>query len=56
MLVRQTAKSADEIVWAINPRNDTLHDVVGYINHFAVEFLHTADILCRVDLPNHVSE
>jgi signal transduction histidine kinase/ligand-binding sensor domain-containing protein len=52
-MVRQVAKSVDEIVWAINPRNDTLRYVVDYISQFAVEFLHAADISCRVDLPDH---
>ena len=53
-MVRQAAKSVDEIVWAINPRNDTLRYMVDYISQFAVEFLHAADIPCRVDLPDNV--
>ena len=53
-MVRQAAKSVDEIVWAINPRNDTLPYMVDYISQFAVEFLHAADISCRVDLPENV--
>jgi signal transduction histidine kinase len=53
-LVRQVARSVDEIVWAINPRNDTLHYMVDYISQFTVEFLHAANISCRVDLPDRV--
>ena len=53
-MVRQVAKSVDEIVWAINPRNDTLRYVVDYISQFAVEFMHAADIPCRVDLPDKI--
>jgi signal transduction histidine kinase len=53
-MVRQAAKSVDEIVWAINPRNDSLHYLVDYISQFAVEFLHAAEISCRVDLPDSV--
>jgi signal transduction histidine kinase/streptogramin lyase len=55
-IVRQVAKAVDEIVWAINPRNDTLRYVVDYISQSAVEFLHTADIPCRVDLPDRLPE
>lgn len=41
----------DEIVWAINPRNDTLPHLIDYLGQFTVEFLRTAGIRCRVDLP-----
>ena len=44
----------DEIVWAINPRNDTLRYLVDYISQFAVEFLQAADILCLVELPDNI--
>jgi signal transduction histidine kinase len=55
-MVRQVARSVDEIVWAINPRNDTLRYVIDYISQFAVEFLHAAEITCRVDLPDKFLE
>lgn len=53
-MVRQVARSVDEIVWAINPRNDTLRYMVDYISQFAVEYLHAANIPCRVDLPDAI--
>ena len=49
---RQIIKSLDEIVWAVNPRNDTLPHLIDYIGQFAIEFLARADIRCRVDLPD----
>ena len=53
--ISSTAQAAtdalDEIVWAINPRNDTLPHLIDYLGQFAVEFLRTAGIRCRVDLP-----
>ena len=55
-MVRQVARSVDEIVWAINPRNDTLRYMVDYISQFAVEYLHTAEIPCRVDLPDKMPD
>jgi signal transduction histidine kinase/ligand-binding sensor domain-containing protein len=55
-LVRQVASSVDEIIWAINPGNDTLRYVVDYISQFVVEFLHAANIRCRVDLPEQLPD
>ena len=51
-LSRQGIKSLDEIVWAVNPRNDTLQDLLDYAGQYAVDFLQTAGIRCRVDFPN----
>ena len=48
---RQIIKSMDEIVWAVNPRNDSLPYLVDYLGQFAIEFLSRAGIRCRVDLP-----
>ncbi|HEX3627171.1 MAG TPA: triple tyrosine motif-containing protein [Verrucomicrobiae bacterium] len=55
-IVRQAAKSVDEIVWAINPRNDTFRYLVDYLSQFAVEFLQAADILCLVELPDEIPD
>lgn len=55
-MVRQVAKSVDEIIWAINPRNDTLPYLVDYLSQFVVEFLHSANIRCRVDLPDRIPD
>ena len=49
---RQGIKSLDEIVWAVNPRNDTLPDLLDYAGQYAVDFLQAAGIRCRVDFPN----
>jgi signal transduction histidine kinase/ligand-binding sensor domain-containing protein len=55
-IVRQAAKSVDEIVWAINPRNDTFRYLVDYLSQFAVEFLQAADILCLVEMPDEIPD
>jgi len=41
----------DEIVWAVNPRHDTLDSLTNYITRFAHDFLSTAHIRCRLDAP-----
>ena len=48
---RLAIKSLDEIVWAVNPRNDTLAHLIDYAGQFAVDFLRPAGIRCRLDLP-----
>jgi len=48
---RELAKSLDEIVWTVNPRNDTLDRLAAYIVHYTEEFLDAAPIRCRLDVP-----
>ncbi len=48
---RQAIKSLDEIVWAVNPRNDTLVHLLDYAGQFALDYLRLAGIRCRLDLP-----
>jgi signal transduction histidine kinase/streptogramin lyase len=48
---RELTQTVDEIVWAVNPRQDTLDGLVSYICQFAQEYLNVAGILCRLDVP-----
>jgi two-component sensor histidine kinase len=48
---RQAIKSLDEIVWAVNPRNDTLAHLIEYSGQFALDYLRVAGIRCRLDFP-----
>ena len=41
----------DEIVWAVDPQNDTLDSLVTYVSKFAQEYLSVAGIRCRLDVP-----
>ena len=43
--------SMDEIVWAVNPKNDTLEHLANYVCHFADSFLKMTSIRCRLDVP-----
>jgi signal transduction histidine kinase/ligand-binding sensor domain-containing protein len=51
---RQTVKSLDEIVWAVNPRNDTLAHLLDYAGQFTLDYLRTIGIRCRLDFPTEV--
>jgi ligand-binding sensor domain-containing protein/signal transduction histidine kinase len=48
---RETTRSLDEIVWAVNPANDTLDGLVNYAGKYAQEYLGLAGLRCRADLP-----
>jgi len=47
---REVLHSLDEIVWAVNPQNDTLEHVVSYIGHYAQEFFQETGIECKVNI------
>ena len=48
---RELAKSLDEIVWNVNPRNDTLDRLAAYIVHYTEEYFDSSPIRCRLDVP-----
>jgi ligand-binding sensor domain-containing protein/signal transduction histidine kinase len=48
---RETTRSLDEIVWAVNPANDTLDGLVNYAGKYAQEYLALAGLRYRADLP-----
>jgi signal transduction histidine kinase len=49
---RETTRSLDEIVWAVNPSNDTLEGLINYACKYAQDYLATAQLRYRVDVPN----
>jgi len=51
---RNLTNSLDEIVWAVNPRNDTLDSFVTYTCLYAEDFLKTAKIRCRLKVPEKI--
>jgi len=51
---RKLTHSLDEIVWAVNPRNDTLDSFVTYTCLYAEDFLKTAKIRCRLKVPGDI--
>jgi signal transduction histidine kinase/ligand-binding sensor domain-containing protein len=48
---RETALELDEIVWTVNPSNDTLDGLVNYICKNAQEYLAVAGLRYRLDVP-----
>jgi ligand-binding sensor domain-containing protein/signal transduction histidine kinase len=48
---RETTRTLDEIVWTVNPSNDTLEGVVNYVCKYAQEYLAVAGLRYRLEIP-----
>jgi signal transduction histidine kinase len=46
----EMVSSLDEIVWAVNPANDSLENLSNYLSFSAEEFFNTTSIRCRLDV------
>ncbi len=47
---REVLHSLDEIVWAVNPKNDSLEHLVSYIGQYAQDYFQMTGIECEVDI------
>jgi signal transduction histidine kinase/ligand-binding sensor domain-containing protein len=48
---RDASDALDEIVWSVNPHNDTLPDLIAYLVRFATELCDAAGIACVLEVP-----
>jgi signal transduction histidine kinase len=48
---RKMTRAMDEIVWAVDPQHDTLSGLMDYVSAYTEDFLRTAGLPCRMDLP-----
>jgi len=53
---REVAQTIDEIIWAVNPRNDNLPRLAAYIVHYADELFDLTSIQCRLHLERDLPE
>lgn len=51
---REAIRSFEEIVWAVNPKNDSLADLVNYLCRFAEDFFEGGATQCVFDLPEEI--
>jgi signal transduction histidine kinase/ligand-binding sensor domain-containing protein len=47
---REMVMALDEIVWAVNPKNDNLGSLANYFCHYTEQFLRSTNIGCRFDV------
>jgi signal transduction histidine kinase len=48
---RQLLQTLDELVWAVNPRNDTLEYLAGYFEQHAREYFQATSVECALHVP-----
>ncbi|MCE9630044.1 MAG: hypothetical protein K8S94_04895 [Planctomycetia bacterium] len=48
---KSLARSVDEIVWAVNPKNDTVSRFVSYVVNDVEDFVRAGELSLRVDVP-----
>jgi signal transduction histidine kinase len=53
---KHVVSGLDEIVWAVNPREDTLRSLVDYLAAFAREFLDIARMPLRLDVTDDIPD
>lgn len=53
---REIIQAMDEIVWTINPKNDTLDNLANYIFQYAQDYFQDSGVRCRLDLPAKLPE
>jgi signal transduction histidine kinase len=46
----------DQIIWALNPKNDNLEGLASYIRRFASEYLEPTSIECVFDFPEEMPD
>lgn len=48
---REAVQTLDEIVWAVDPENDTVDGFVAYISQYANRFFENTNTCCRLEMP-----
>ncbi len=48
---RNIQENISEIIWAMNPKNDTVENLISFINNYSSEFLGNSSIEFTIELP-----
>ncbi|HTQ49521.1 MAG TPA: two-component regulator propeller domain-containing protein, partial [Candidatus Acidoferrales bacterium] len=51
---RDLLQSLDRMLWAVNPRNDSLEKLSAYLNRYAAEYFQNTPIRCRLAFSENV--
>jgi len=54
--VHNSRKKMDEIIWALNPNNDSTGNLVSYCNAFTLNFFEGSSIRVHIDTPQDLPE
>ncbi len=53
---RALLRSLDQMVWAVNPRNDTVEQLVVYLCRYATEYFQDTSIACEWQVPQELPQ
>ena len=53
---RSVVRAMDEVVWAVNPHNDTLESFLSYLNRWVQSYLTRANVRCRWLVPIDIQD
>lgn len=51
---RELSHSIGEIIWALNPKNDTLDALCAYLRNYAYDYLDESSIVCNIHFPDTI--
>jgi ligand-binding sensor domain-containing protein/signal transduction histidine kinase len=51
---QKAVRGLGTIIWAVNPRNDTLDSFIQYISQYSYDFFQPTQIVCHLDFPTEV--
>jgi signal transduction histidine kinase/ligand-binding sensor domain-containing protein len=54
-VIRELEHDLDTVIWAVNPKNDTLDGLIPYCCRMAGEFLRRSSIACHFEIPEEIS-
>jgi signal transduction histidine kinase len=54
--VRSLARDLDAVVWTVNPRNDSLVELVSYLSQFFLECFQRTSIRSRLDVAENITD
>ena len=52
----RTTQALDQIVWAVNPRNDSLRSLLEYLTQLGRELFEDTEINCRFQIPEDLPD
>lgn len=45
-----------EVIWTVNSKNDSLANLISYMDHYAIELMENAEIDYQINIPNPIPE
>ena len=55
-LANTLTRQVDEMVWAVNPSNDSIKGFIPFLSNYFQTYLAAAEISCRLDIPSELAD